>query len=406
MRIAIFSLAYLPFVGGAEIAVKEITDRLPSRDFFCFTRRFGNSWPEKEKMGNVGVWRLGGSNFNTTDRAHKSYWGKFVYIFRAWRVAERLHKEKPFEVIWSIMAAYAGLAALLFKLRHPSVPFLLTLQEGDSEKHILKRVGFFYPFWRLIFKKADYIQAISNHLADFGRRHGARCPIEVVSNGVDVDKFQILNPKSQINSNNQNLKFKTIITTSRLVYKNGIDILIRAVAVIASPDGNSMSSDGINSAKQSQEHHDIKLQILGSGSDEEKLKKLAKDLKVEEKIQFLGHIEPEKISEYLKEADIFVRMSRSEGLGNSFLEAMAAGLPVIGTNVGGIPDFLQDGKTGLFANIDDPADCAQKIKQLMENLDLRRRLSENGRKLVEEKYNWNQIADKMGYIFDKLRSNS
>src|SRR3989344_5106641 len=257
MRVAIFSLAYSPFVGGAEIAVKEITDRFPGHDlvvsslnhFFCFTHRFDNSWPKKEKIGNVEVFRLG----------KKSSLAKIIYIFRAWRAAERLHKEKPFEAIWAIMAAYAGFAALLFKLRHPRIPFLLTLQEGDSEAHILKRVGIFYPAWTRIFKKADYIQAISNYLADFGKKYGARCPVEVVPNGVDVDKFQIPNPKSQINSSNQNLKFKTIITTSRLVYKNGVDILIRAVAVIASPDGNSMSSDGINSVKQSQEHHDIKL---------------------------------------------------------------------------------------------------------------------------------------------------
>jgi len=257
----------------------------------------------------------------------------------------------------------------------------LTLQEGDSEAHILKRVGIFYPAWTWIFKKADYIQAISNYLADFGKKYGARCPVEVVPNGVDVDKFKIQNSKFKITDQNP----KVIITTSRLVYKNGVDILIRSLSEL-----------------EKLQITNYKLQILGSGSDEEKLKKLAKDLKVEEKIQFLCHVVPEKILEYLEKADIFVRMSRSEGLGNSFLEAMAAGLPVIGTNVGGIPDFLRDGETGLFAKVDDAADCAQKIKRLMDDQDLRKLLGENGRKLVEEKYHWNQIADKMGYIFNKL----
>ena len=379
MRVAIFSLAYSPFVGGAEIAVKEITDRLPSHDlvvsspnhFFCFTHRFDNSWPKKEKIGNVEVFRLG----------KKSSLAKIIYIFRAWRAAERLHKEKPFEAIWAIMAAYAGFAALLFKLRHPRIPFLLTLQEGDSEAHILKRVGIFYPAWTWIFKKADYIQAISNYLADFGKKYGARCPVEVVPNGVDVDKFKIQNSKFKITDQNP----KVIITTSRLVYKNGVDILIRSLSEL-----------------EKLQITNYKLQILGSGPDEQKLKTLAKELGVEDQVEFLGHVVPEKILEYLEKADIFVRMSRSEGLGNSFLEAMAAGLPVIGTNVGGIPDFLRDGETGLFAKVDDAADCAQKIKRLMDDQDLRKLLGENGRKLVEEKYHWNQIADKMGYIFNKL----
>ena len=83
----------------------------------------------------------------------------------------------------------------------------------------------------------------------------------------------------------------------------------------------------------------FKVQIIGSGSDEKKLKDLAKELKVDDIIQFLGHIEPEKVYDYLAEADIFVRPSRSEGLGSSFLEAMGAGLPIIGTPVGGIVDF-------------------------------------------------------------------
>ena len=62
---------------------------------------------------------------------------------------------------------------------------------------------------------------------------------------------------------------------------------------------------------------------------------------------FLGHIEPEKVYEYLAEADIFVLPPRSEGLGSSFLEAMGAGLPVIATPVGGIPDFLKRWRNGV-----------------------------------------------------------
>ncbi|HEY4475541.1 MAG TPA: hypothetical protein VJB92_02350, partial [Candidatus Paceibacterota bacterium] len=76
MRIAIFSLAYLPFVGGAEIAVKEITDRLPSHDFFCFTYKFEDSWNDKEKINRVNVLRLG-----------KGFLGKWGYVFKAWRTA-------------------------------------------------------------------------------------------------------------------------------------------------------------------------------------------------------------------------------------------------------------------------------------------------------------------------------
>ena len=84
---------------------------------------------------------------------------------------------------------------------------------------------------RKIFAKADYVQAISDYLADFGRRHGARCPVEVVPNGVDLEKFKIRPAGPAENS-------KVIVTASRLVPKNGVDVLIEAAAELkkANPD--------------------------------------------------------------------------------------------------------------------------------------------------------------------------
>ncbi|MBU1102183.1 glycosyltransferase family 4 protein, partial [Patescibacteria group bacterium] len=110
----------------------------------------------------------------------------------------------------------------------------------------------------------------------------------------------------------------------------------------------------------------------------------------------------EDVPKYLAISDVFVRPSLSEGLGNSFLEAMAAGVPIIGTKVGGIPDFLRDGETGLFCEARNPQSIAEKITLLLSDEILRQRLIANARKLVEEKYNWDNIAQKMGNIFEKL----
>ncbi|MEK7609214.1 MAG: glycosyltransferase family 4 protein, partial [Patescibacteria group bacterium] len=352
----------LPLIGGAEIAVKEITDRLGDLfDFDLITLRFSGNHKIKEAAGNVSVYRIGGA--------------KWAYPFKTALLARKLHRQNSYQVVWSVMAAYAGFAALFFKLLHPKVPMLLTLQEGDSEGHILKRVGILYPFWRLIFKKADHIQAISSYLADFARRHGATCHIEIVPNGVNLDAYKT-------NRTYRSNKTYTVITTSRLVYKNGIDTLIRACAQLLTTN--------------------YQLLIIGDGPDRLKLEKLANDLGVSNKVKFIGHIDPALIPEYLAKADIFVRPSRSEGLGNSFLEAMAAGLPVIGTAVGGIPDFLVDNVNGLFSKVDDPKDLAEKITRIANNPELSRRLSENGQKLVKEKYSWNPISYKMNKIFGLL----
>ena len=80
---------------------------------------------------------------------------------------------------------------------------------------------------------------------------------------------------------------------------------------------------------------------------------------------------------------------------------MAAGLPVVGTPVGGIPDFLKDSETGLFCNVDDPENLALKIKRLVDDEMLRKKVALKGRELVERKFSWDLIAHHMGEVFQK-----
>ena len=133
-RILIFSVAYEPLVGGAELAVRHITDRLSSFEFDLITCRFAPGHRRKERVGNVNVYRVGfGSRL-----------GRYIYPALAYRLARKLHKVRPYQVVWSIMAAYAGAAALMFKRRQPEVKLLLTLQEGDPiEDHIHKKILLF-----------------------------------------------------------------------------------------------------------------------------------------------------------------------------------------------------------------------------------------------------------------------
>lgn len=370
--IIIFSTAYLPFTGGAEVAVKEITDRINNFQFDMVTARLDGKLPKFEKIGGVNVHRVG---FGVP------MLDKYLLPFLSCLKAGNLHKKNHYRVLWSIMASYAGFGALFFKILHPQIPFVLTLQEGDAEKHILKRVGVFYRLWKKIFKKADRIQTISNYLADFARRHGAVCPVEVVPNGADVEKFSISG--GQISKSDLNMKEneKIIITTSRLVEKNGVADLIESLRYL---DDN------------------VKLLILGAGPLERNLKLKTKNLNLEKRIIFLGHVNHQETAKYLKISDVFIRPSLSEGMGNSFIEAMAAGIPIIGTPVGGIVDFLKDGETGLFCKVRDPKSIAEKAGVLLKNSRLKQRIVSNARKLVFEKYDWNKISGQIGKLLTKV----
>lgn len=371
-RILIFSIAYEPLVGGAELAVRDITDRLSSYEFDLITCRFARAHSAFEKIGNVNVYRVGFGN----------RLGRFLYPALAFRLARKLHRQRSYQIVWAIMAAYGGAAALLFLRRFPSIKFLLTLQEGDSIAHIHKRVRGMRQRWQQIFRRADQVQAISKFLASWAREEGAKAPISIIPNGVDLENFKIAREarpaKGEFDA--------SLITTSRLVSKNGVDILIKAVAEL----------------RKLVPEKRIHLRILGVGPEEKKLKSLAQSLGLEKSVEFIGIVGAKEIPVHLRSADIFVRPSRSEGLGSAFLEAMAAGLPVIGTPVGGIPDFLVDQETGLFCKVDDPKDLAEKINRILTDGDLRQKLAANGRNLVRESYDWAKIGRQMELIFKNL----
>src|SRR3989338_8749152 len=215
---------------------------------------------------------------------------KYFFSWQAVKKAQELNRQKNYQSIWAIMANQAGLAALFFKKEFPQVKYVLTLQEGDSLKRIWSRTLLIRSLYKKIYQKADAITAISNFLAKRAKKYGYQGQLSIVPNGVDLS-----------------------------IYKNGIDILIKAVKDLP-----------------------VKVLIIGSGKLETRLNSLAQELGVRNKILFLGYIGQNNLSQYLQLTDVFVRTSRSEGLGSAFLEAMAAGVPVIGTCVGGIPYFLKN----------------------------------------------------------------
>ena len=366
--IVIFSHAYLPFLGGAETAVKGIADELGGFNFVMLTGKYKFSLPREEKLGNIMVCRLGFGFSVDKFLLPVLVFLKFIFLKR------KLLKPLLF---WGIMISYSSIGAYFLKFLYPKVPFLLTVQEGNRE---WERNRF---WWRLLLKKVDYVTAISSFLLERAGEAGYHRKAEVVPNGVDLEKFSNPNvKKTLILSQKLGIKpdEKIIITVSRLTYKNAVDIIVRAMSFIKT---------------------EARLLIVGGGEEEKKLKKLAREFKVENKIVFAAGSHDE-IPAYLKLGHVFVRPSRSEGLGTAFLEAMAAGLPIIATSVGGIKDFLKDGETGLEVKVDDPEDLARKLDLLFSDEALRQKLIQNGQRLVEEKYQWSQIAAKMRDIFNSL----
>jgi phosphatidylinositol alpha-1,6-mannosyltransferase len=177
---------------------------------------------------------------------------------------------------------------------------------------------------------------------------------------------------------------RVIVSVSRLVAKNGLDRLVEAMPVLLRTVPEAA------------------LVLVGDGSKRQELSHLARRLGVEKDVHFVGEVAHEQTARYLRFADVFCRPSRSEGLGSAFLEAMATGVPVVATPVGGIPDFLRHGQNGLLVERPTPERLAATLEELMVDPDLARRVSRAGLELVRDRYRWDRIADEIGELYDEL----
>src|SRR3989338_8344198 len=238
-RVLILTTAYLPQIGGSELAIKNTTDRLPEIKFDLITSQLSKDVPEYERICDVNVYRVGEIMGLSSFLLPKNFFPISVFL----KAVKLIRKQGHYDVIHAYQASQAAGGVWLLKWVYPKTPFLLTIQEGKD----LNRQPWLMRFLRhFIFRKADVITVIS------------------------------------------------------------------------------------------------------SGEQAKELKTKSSLLGLENNIEFIGEVPNDLLPQYLAKASIFVRPSLSEGLGIAFLEAMAAGLPVVATPVGGIPDFLKDGETGLF----------------------------------------------------------
>lgn len=380
-RILVFSTSYAPMIGGAEIAIHELTSRVLDYDFDLITsNELGIA--KYEQIGRVGVYRVG----------PKGKIGKlllpFLGVIKAWK----LHKRNHYVLFWAVMASFASGIPYIVNIKRKllgrkPVPIILTLQEGDSEEHISKkRFGLINLSWKLSIPRSNHITVISNYLEKRAREFGYKGGVSLVPNGAEVKRFSQEFDRPVLKNFREDLHKKDgdvfLVTTSRLVKKNAVGDVIKALKLLP-----------VN----------IKFLVLGDGELKGELVELANSMGVNERVNFLGSIPNSEIVKYLKVSDIFIRPSLSEGQGISFIEAMAAGLPIIATKVGGIPDFLVDEETGLFVKTNSPEDISVKVHKLVVNVELKKKISNNVRE-VAQNYDWDLIAPKMELVFDKYHA--
>lgn len=177
-------------------------------------------------------------------------------------------------------------------------------------------------------------------------------------------------------------------TVKTLAPKYGVDLLIRAFAGMA------------------EEHPEARLSIVGGGPQEAELRRLAKDLGIGERVDFRGAVAHAQVPEELRRLDVYAAFSRadSESFGVAVIEASACGLPVVVSRVGGLPEVVEEERTGIIVPRDDAQAAGRALKRLADSTALRHAMGHAGRVRVEQLYGWPYCVDRMLKVLSEARS--
>jgi phosphatidylinositol alpha-1,6-mannosyltransferase len=229
---------------------------------------------------------------------------------------------------------------------------------------------------------ADQVLTYSQYLARRAHTFGASTDdISVIPFGTNPDVFY---PEEvpDLRDTFEAEEHPIILSAGRLVRKKGFDTAIRAL-------------DHITDTLP-----DVRLLIAGDGPERPKLERLIQDLGLTDHVQFLGNVPHSHLRKYYNLADAFLMAGHEEpddieGFGLVYIEANACGTPTIGARVGGVPDAVRHGETGLLVPPQDPSATADALIRLLTNPDLAERLGRKGRQRVLDEANWDHVADRI-----------
>lgn len=271
-----------------------------------------------------------------------------------------------------------SLARKMIKFRH-----VVTAHAGMGSK----RNFFLSRVIRFVLNHADAITTNSQCNAELLSKF-CKKKIDIIPMGVDLERFTPLKRDEGLRNSLSNGKI-LVLGVGRWVEVKGYRYLIMAMEKVA------------------EKEPDVKLVLIGFGPEENRLKKLAERRGLKDTVNFIKGVKRDEINAYFASSDIFVlpsisrRDGSSEGFGLSLIEAMASGVAVIGSRVGGIVDIIKDGDTGFLTEEKAPDSLAEKILLLKRDSGLRKRLGENGRTYVKENFGWEKAGENFLNLYEK-----
>lgn len=359
---------------------------------------------EKKVHRDVEKYRL-------MERTHYSIsLNKIIRILKAIYLVNFNFHKSPIRILKSLNILKYGKEALSLRLLHILIPFLdkkfdiihchfgsngnigaclkqigvkgklVTMFHGYDIRLGIKKGGSIYS---QLFKFGDCVMANSDYTYKNLIGLGVN-PQKLISHpvGIDMHKFPYRWQSTIVERPDPII----ILTVARLVEEKGLQYGIQAISKLL---------------KKNPELH-MEYRIIGGGPLEEQLRKLVKELNLDDVVLFLGPMEQEVVIRNMQQAHIFLLSSIAETLGVVLMEAQAVGLPIVATSVGSISQVVVDGKSGFLVPEKDVNALAEKLEYLIEHPEIWSEMGTYGRKFVEERYNIKKLNQRLVKIYKTL----
>ncbi|WP_292383912.1 glycosyltransferase family 4 protein [Methanoculleus sp. UBA430] len=379
LNICILSVDFLPNVGGIAAHVYELARALRAlgNDITIVTFRDSLFAPGEETIDGLHVVRV------YLPRNTVLLYPAFA-LFEYFSV-RRIIKRKKIDLLHSHYVFPDGFVSRL----QPGVPGIAT----EHTSGFLDRLeqGRMLGLYRWVYSRMDQIITPSDELAGaVGSLGVPRQKITFVSNGVDTDKFSPEVPPRDLRQQYALAPdTRIVLCPRRLEPKNGVRYLVEAVPAVL------------------RQCPEARFFVVGGSYPDQLalLRKRARELGIEDQIIFAGSVPNAEMPSWYTAADVVVLPSLKEATSIAGLEAMACGRPLVGTNVGGIPHLVTDGKTGLLVEPRDPDGLAGALARLLTDDAARREMGVAARKKAVDRFSWARIAGTVEGIYTRTLEN-
>jgi len=301
------------------------------------------------------------------------------YTRHALRAARELAGHDRFDVVHAYFGLPSGAVAAALK-RATGLPFVISLRGRDVHGgRGLDSTGLRQPLRtvsRAVWRKADTLVANSHGLRRIARRVLPDADVDVIPNGVDTTRFT---PASHPAEGRVRLLF-----AGRLESYKGPDVLLEALRILSErPDVTP-----------------FELRVVGDGSLRRILPDRARALGIAERVIFTGQVMPVAMPGVYRSADLFVLPSRVEGMPNGVLEAMASGLPTVGTRIPGSEELVT-AETGRLVDAGDPDELAAALADYIADPNMRLQAGRSARREAEAR-SWSSVAEAYLSLFHRI----